>query len=268
MRGCPRQQKAPEFNKQSVLRDLNALSEAVARIADLGKDDASAILTGIARLEADPALLEALHRRSLIEKGLALVDGPDCPLCDQPWDNEEHLREHLKAKLVKSAEAGKLHEGLRNTGADLAKHASHLLSLLGQCGKIAKSEADSDCASLLGAWVTDLEALKMQLASLDGLMGLRDCLAAGWPQMPGGLPGRLSTLMAKVEAKPDQTATIDAQTFLSTAQLRLSDYRESMRRSKAVVLAAKCGKAAYDAYCRASPRPSRNARLARDMLAA
>jgi hypothetical protein len=243
--------KAPEFNKQSLLRDLKALSEAIVKIPDIGKDDASAILTGIATLEVDPTLLEALHRRSLIEKGLDLVDGPDCPLCDQPWDNEEHLREHLKAKLVKSAEAGKLHDGLLSAGADLARRASPLLSLLGQGGKIAKNEADSDCASLLGAWVTDLEWLKTQLASLDGLMGLRDRLAAGWPQMPGALPAHLGALMAKIDAKLDQTATIDAQTFLSTAQVRLSDYREAMRRSKAAVLAAKCGKAAYDAYCRA-----------------
>jgi hypothetical protein len=79
--------KGPEFNKQSVLRDLKALSEAIVGIPTLGKDDASAILSGIARLEGDPALLEAVNRRSLIEKGLDLVDGPDCPLCDRPWDN-------------------------------------------------------------------------------------------------------------------------------------------------------------------------------------
>jgi hypothetical protein len=242
---------APEFNKQSVLRDLKALSEALATLPDLGKADASAILTAIARLEGDPALLEALNRRSLIEKGLDLVDGPDCPLCDQTWDNEEHLRVHLKGKLAKSAEAGKLHDALLKSGADLAKRAGPFIGLLGQSSKIAKGEADSDCASLLGAWATDLESLKTQLASLDGLMGLKDRLAVGWPKMPRFLAAQLGALVAKVEAKPDQTAAIDAQTFLSTAQLRLSDYRDAMRRSKAAVAAAKCGKAAYDAYCRA-----------------
>jgi hypothetical protein len=243
--------KAPEFNKQSVLRDLKALSDATVGMATLGKDDASAILTAIAKLEGDPALLEALNRRSLIEKGLDLVDGPDCPLCDQPWDNEEHLREHLKAKLAKSAEAGKLHDALLKSGTDLAKRASPLIGLLGQSGKIAKSEADSDCASLLGSWAADLESFKTRLASLDGVMGLKDRLVAGWPQMPGSLVARLRALVAKVEAKPDQTATIDARTFLSTAQLRLTDYRDAMRRSKAAVVAAKCGKVAYDVYCRA-----------------
>jgi hypothetical protein len=50
------------------------------------------------------------------EKGLDLVDGPQCPLCDTPWEDEQRLREHLKAKLTKSEEARKLQGSLRNTG--------------------------------------------------------------------------------------------------------------------------------------------------------
>jgi hypothetical protein len=48
-------------------------------------------------MEKDPGLLAALQRRAFIEKGLDLLDGPECPLCDKPWDDEQHLREHLKA---------------------------------------------------------------------------------------------------------------------------------------------------------------------------
>jgi hypothetical protein len=60
----------------------------------------------------------------------------------------------------------------------------------------------------------------------------------------------LKNFREKVEAKPDQTATLDAQTFLTTAQLRLFDYREAMRKKKAAELASASSKAAYDAYCR------------------
>ena len=48
---------------------------------------------------------------------------------------------------------------------------------------------------------------------------------------------------------PDQTATLDAQTFLTTAQLRLGDYREAMRTDKAAEIAFNSAKAAYEAYC-------------------
>jgi hypothetical protein len=52
-----------------------------------------------------------------------------------------------------------------------------------------------------------------------------------------------------LQAKPDQTATLDAQTFLTTAQLRLGDYREAMRRNKAAEIACGFAKTAYDLYC-------------------
>ena len=64
--------KTPAFNKQSVLRDLKAISDATGAIQDLGKEEAASILSGLATLEADPALLDALQRRSLIEKALIL----------------------------------------------------------------------------------------------------------------------------------------------------------------------------------------------------
>jgi hypothetical protein len=196
-------------------------------------------------------LLNALQRRSLVEKGLDLIDGPDCPLCDRSWEDEEHLRTHLKAKLVKSEEAGKLQSALLGSGAELARHATRLTGLLGQVVKIAAVEGDTGSVQLVTAWGKELEELKRQLSNLDGLMGLKDRLTAGWPEMPVQFPESLNALIARIEAKPDQSATVEAQTFLTTAQLRLSDYREAMRRNEAAKLASEAAKAAYDAYCRA-----------------
>jgi hypothetical protein len=72
--------KVNDFNKQSSLRDVSALAEGEKAFSDLAKAEAVAIVNDLARLEADPALLAALQRRSFIEKGLTLVEGPDCPL--------------------------------------------------------------------------------------------------------------------------------------------------------------------------------------------
>ena len=80
-------------------------------------------------------------------------------------------------------------------------------------------------------------------------MGLKDRLTAGWLEMPKAFPKSLKVLTDKVNAKPDQTTTVDAQTFLTTAQLRLSDYREAMRKNKAAEIASASAKAGYDTYC-------------------
>jgi hypothetical protein len=79
------------------------------------------------------------------------VDGPDCPLCDRPWEDEEHLRDHLEAKLAKSEEAGKLQGSLLKSGSDLARHVVRMLGLLGQPLKIATGDGEADCARVIAA---------------------------------------------------------------------------------------------------------------------
>ena len=84
---------------------------------------------------------------------------------------------------------------------------------------------------------------------MDGITGLKDRLTDGWLEMPKALPKSLKVFTEKLDAKPDQTATLDAQTFLTTAQLRLGDYREAMRKNKAAEIAWNAAKAAYETYC-------------------
>ena len=241
--------KLSGFNKSSVLRDLDAVSEAVNSIAQRVGDDAAAILAGIAQLEADPALLLALQRRVLVEKGLELVEGPECPLCDHPWPDEEHLLGHLRIKLVKSEDAGSLQQSMLKSSTVISGQVEELLALLRQIHRIAKAENDKACMDAIAAWGKYLSEFKTELASFDGLLGLRDRLGSDWHRPPASAADALSALRAAIEAKPDQSAALEAQTFLTTAQLRLDDYREAMRRDGAAKAASACAKTAYDAYC-------------------
>lgn len=241
--------KAPEFNKQSALRELKAATDAVAGIAAVGKKEATSILDGLKRLEEDPALLNALQRRALIDKGLSLVDGPTCPLCDHEWENEGDLREHLRVKLEKSKEAGKLHEALLLSGADLGREAAKIVSVLAPAIKLATAEGEAERAALLSGWSKDLERLRTSLTTFDGIAGLKDRITKGWAESPAEVPDALKALTAKVEAKPDQSAKTDAQTFLTTAQVRIEDYRKGLRALKTATRAADQAKLAYDTYC-------------------
>ena len=74
----------PEVNKQSALRDLKAFADASKVFSQLGTAESQTIVTNLQRLEADPALLSALQRRAFIEKGVELIEGSACPLCDTP----------------------------------------------------------------------------------------------------------------------------------------------------------------------------------------
>lgn len=247
--GLSAAEKVTTFNKQSALQDLTTLSDAAKGFSDLAKKEVSAILADLAKLETDPALLAALQRRSFIEKGLELVDSPECPLCDTPWEDEQHLRDHLKAKLAKSEEARKIQQVLLNNGAAIGREIIRVTGLLAPIQKLAEAQGDTSFATLLNSWKTDLEKLKAKLATVDGITGIKGRLTAGWLEAPDAFPKSLLVLTQNIQAKPDQTATLDSQTFLTTAQLRLDDYREAMRKSKAAEIAWTSAKAAYEAYC-------------------
>lgn len=241
--------KPSEFNKESALRDVKSLAEAEKGFPDLAKTEAAGILADLARMETDPSLLAAFQQRSFIEKGLSLVDGPECPLCDTPWPSAEHLREHLKVKLSKSEEAGKLQESLLKNGTAIIEKVIRVTGLLTPVLKLAQGQGDKDFAELLGLWKADLDVLKTKLATVDKITGLKNRLEAGWLKVPEALPKSLRAFTETLNGKPDQSATLDAQTFLTTAQIRLGDYRQGMRDSKAADVARTAAKAAYDTYC-------------------
>lgn len=242
--------KATEFNKQAALRDLKALTDAVSTLDAAGRLAVDAILSGLSRLESDPSLLQALNHRSLVEKGLDLVHGPLCPLCDHEWPDEQHLRAHLTAKLAKSEEAAKLQSVLLLAGSDLGRECARLRELLVAGYRVAAAQDDASSKSAIEAWGKDIEGLRGELGKLDGLLGAKPRLSSGWAALPKGFTTALSGLVAIVEAKPDQTATLDAQTFLSAAQLRLEDHREALRRRQRAETASTEAKATYDAYCK------------------
>ncbi len=250
--GLPETAKASDLNKESALRDLKALADAAEGFVGLCTAETSQIKKDLARLESDPALLAALQRRSFIEKGLELVDGPECPLCNKNWDEEKALRAHLQAKLAKSEEARQLQDSLKTNGAVISDQIIRIAALVGPVEILASSEGQRDFAKTLSVWRADLEALKPKLLSIDGLTGLKERLMSGWLQEPGSILADLNSLTESVKAKPDQSATLAAQTFLTTAQTRLDDYRSAKRKEIAAKTAAAAGKEAYDTYCSVS----------------
>lgn len=241
--------KPSDFNKQSALRDIAALTDAVVTVAGQAARSVDSILVEISALESDRELLNALQERSFIEKGLELVDGIDCPLCGLPWDNEQHLRDHLRAKLAKSEEAGRAQQSMLTAGGELGRLLAKHIALLAAVQKVAVVTGESAVARALVDWRADLDALKPRLSDLDALLGLKNRLETDWLSMPPSVLDDLSTLRAVIEQKPDQTSAIEAQTFLTTAQLRLGDYREAMRKEKAADIAQQSAKRTYEIYC-------------------
>lgn len=137
------------FNKQSALRDLAALQDARTNFVTLGEKEVASILEDLRALGNDPHLLGAIARRSFVERGLALIDGTRCPLCDKEWDDAEYLKAHLREKLARSREAEKLQQRLLNNGAEIANQARGIASLIGVVQPLAKTNGPAEFAAVL-----------------------------------------------------------------------------------------------------------------------
>lgn len=241
--------KTAASNKQSALSDLSALSTAVAGLDGNAKQEAGAVLTALAKLESDPALFSTLQRLSFIEKGLELVDSAECPLCDTTWVSAEQLREHLRGKVLKSKEAQQIQQSLLQNGAAVGRAAAQTTALLAAAQRACEGQGEAALVPSFSAWKTDLDGFKTTLSSVEGIAGAKERLTTGWPLVPATFAAELEAAIKKVTSKPDQTALVEAQTFLTTAQLRLGDYRESMRKMEAAKLATAAARKAYDTYC-------------------
>lgn len=240
------------FNKQSALRDLAALNAAEGGFNSLGEREAVALLTDIAALESDPALLQAVTRRAFIERGLLLVEGAQCPLCDTEWDDEQHLRDHLQAKLAKSKEAEALQQRLQINAAEIANHARKLVALISPVQALAKSDGPEGFAAALGTWSEYLGVFAKSLGSVDEVIAQKARVESGWIAAPPSLAERLAALTGNVKAKPDQSASVAAQTFLTLAQDRLNSWRGAQRAEKEAAAASTRGQDVYKAYCDAA----------------
>jgi RecF/RecN/SMC N terminal domain len=237
------------FNKESTLRDLAALQDVEASFATLGKKEVAGIMEDLTALGSDPNLLETITRRSFVERGLALVDGTRCPLCDKDWEEEEHLKEHLRAKLAKSQEAEKLQKRLLDNGAEIASHARRVAALVGDVQPPAKTGGPPGFAAALSVWAEHLSALARALGTVENILSKKEQFDKGWIAAPPLLKAQLETLTETIKAKPDQSASVAAQSFLTLAEDRLTACRRALRAKKQAAAAEEAGKTVYKTYC-------------------
>lgn len=237
------------FNKESALRDVAALAEAHANFPVLGNEEVSSLLEDLNALQNEPALLTAISRRSFVERGLALVDDGHCPLCDADWGDREHLNKHLQEKLTKSATAEKLQRRLLENGNKVANHARGIAALIRPVLSVAKLHGTPELATALTNWSDSLTAFSKSLGTVENLVAKKNELEQGWIGAPDSAKTNLDAFGKIIEAMPDQSASLVAQTFLTLAEDRLTTCRSARRAKIKATAAAEAGKEVYKTYC-------------------
>jgi hypothetical protein len=239
----------PAFNKQSALGDVAALVKAEAATGSLASQEVAKILKDIGALESDPALLRAVTRRAFVERGLSLVDGPNCPLCGTEWDDERHLKAHLKAELAKSKKAEELQQRLLKNAAEVADEARRVTGLIAPVQLFAKADGPAGLSADLTTWSKRLSAVADSLGTVEDVMARKVEFETGWAAAPSSLGRKLAALTESVKGKPDQSASVAAQTFLTLAHDRLNSWRGAQRAEAQAAAAATRGQDVYKGYC-------------------
>ncbi len=237
------------FDKDSALRDLEALKRAVAGLATLSHAEVQGVVGDLITLDNDPALLDAITRRSFVERGLEMVEGTECPLCDNRWEHAEALKTHLRAKLAKADEADALGQRLQESGAEIASQARHVKALVDAVQPLAKRHRLGELADELGGWSSDLSGFAARLGTVSSIAEQRDRLEDGWTMAPESLSEQLNGLQQVIESRPDHSASVASRAFLTRAQDRFSDWQRARRKKVRADLAVRAGRSAYNTYC-------------------
>jgi len=237
------------FNRGVALRDLEALKQAEVGFHALNREEVRSVLRELSRLDRDPALLEAITRRSFIERGLGLIQGAQCPLCDLDWEDDEALRTHLRQKLAKADEAEALQKRLLDSGSKIAIQAGHIAGLIDSVQPLGTSFGQNEFGAELERWSSDLKSFTEQLSTVESIAEQRSRLENGWIAAPGSLPNQLEVLRRAIQATPDQSAQVAAQTFLTRAQDRFLACQNARRKKKRTDAAVEAGRTAYNTYC-------------------
>ena len=247
--GLTADENASRFNKTSAINTIKSTKSLIENLNEFGKDELMLIINAIEKLQQDTTLLTMIQQRELVEKGLELVSSPECPLCDYSWPDVDHLRSHLQSKIAKSKEAGELTESITNAASKLSAHTETFRTSLVDVYKVAKEIDAPEVLAEIEQWGREIANVKTSLEAIHTILPLKSSLENNWLKLPDDFQNNLDKLEKAVNKMPDQTAIIAAQTFLTTAQVRLADYRSSNNKSIKSEVSAKLSKIAYDTYC-------------------
>lgn len=240
-----------DINKKSSLAAVRSVVTRIHEKEQFIAERESSLGSVAKKVMEDKTLLESIQQQSLIEKGIELVSGNDCPLCDTPWADQDALLSHLQEKLEKSKEAKKISVKFENYGKDLRVAIDDLVGILSEVRKLSTSKQVA-CTSEAEVLSEMIESLTREAGGINNFEGLlayssSDSVLRFVPRSK--LERIVNRIEAVVDKLPDQSTVVNAHTYLATAQAKLVDYRSSKKAYQKAATSAKSAKTAHDLYC-------------------
>lgn len=235
------------FNKASAARDVKAVTDFLAEHADLDQA-VSALTAALGELEADPTVLDALKHRQLVETGLPLVTDGVCPLCDLAWPTTDALRQHLADKLARSEAAAELQQRIQAAAGKVVGQLRSVRGLIQTAQPHAVTMGQSALQKSFQEWSNDIAAFEAKLGTVESIRQESERLTTDPLGTLSPIAAGIGALQTAIEALPDQTATESAHSFLSVAQDRWTQVRQTRATATKATAAHKAATAVYEKY--------------------
>jgi hypothetical protein len=245
--GDKQQSDESAFNKASAIRDVQALVDWSA-----GTPEKAAAVSELAlvlnELDRDPHSMGIIQQHGLIESGLELLVDDLCPLCDLPWPNQDALRLHLQEKLERTQAAMQLKGRILEAAAVVQRELRQAQTFAQSAGPHA-AHGPTELKDELRTWAADLATLTTQLSTLDGVVDQRGRITDQLLAVPDKLLGDLKELLRILGDRPDQSASVDARSFLTVAQDRITRLRLARAADKTAGATTANARKTYQCYC-------------------
>lgn len=240
------------FSKLGAKNDLASFLKRLAVSQEITITGAKSDAVGaLAQLTDDPALLRGVKQRALVERGLELVEGDACPLCDGPWEMAV-LATHLQEKIAKADAAS---TALKQLALAIDPLAAHLRAMALDAGKVAewceKASPPIDATSLrshakaldgdrdtLDKVVRDPAAIAHALQAL-GRLGASPAVELLQPA---------DRLAAYIETLSDPSKEQEAKEFLIVAQEKYDQCRGTQQTLNIAAQQAETASAVFSHY--------------------
>jgi RecF/RecN/SMC N terminal domain len=229
-------------------------ADLTARVVDKTDIDEmrSALTAKLDELLDDASLASAMKHESLLRTGFAAIETNSCPLCGLEWADVETLKAHVQAELARADSARTFREALTVAADNFAAELTELRESIDQVVPISESRGAEQLPTLLRQWSTSIVSHIATLQTADTILASASAYTEGAYAPPAALRQLLDELAETLGTLPDQTALVDARTYLSLAKDGLGRVRALATLELAAAKALEAGTAIATAYVAAS----------------
>lgn len=246
--GITAESGTPTVNLKNAVSETGNLIDA---LGDFTTIDAKreALSNSIDKAGDGPELISAIQRRSLLSSGLSGVADEACPLCGLEWPDIDSLRRHIESEIQGSENARLLVAGLETPRDTYVTAVNALRSLVLKVIETAKAYGDRELPVLLTTWTETLTDHSKEFSSNEKALGAAELLTSRQYDAPLGVKEKLKALEASLAALPEQSATVDAHTFLAVANQLWTPVVLARKNRQSAEGLSELAAMTYEAYC-------------------